>query len=234
MTDIILLHGLCGSPQYFDDLAPLLSGRVHRLTLPGHGGTEAGPSTIDAFADWVIDEMARRDIVKPIVLGHSFGGYITTNLVRRYPERLSAFGLIHSTAAADSDEAKQKRDGAIATIKRDGIEPFVNQMIPGVFSKQSDPALIERAKQIGYDTTVDGAIRAQQAIRDRVDETETVRLTALPGIVVYGQFDPNMDEARAFQGANRHTNVTLPVSHMGMLEAPEAEAQRINDWIQKG
>ncbi len=233
MRQLVLLHGLCGSPDYFEELIPLLDAEVYALTLPGHAGTEAGPETMDQFADWVVAEMRLRELDRPIVLGHSFGGYITTNLVRRYPTELSGFGLIHSTAAADPEEAKAKRNQAIERVMEEGVHPFIDTMIPGVFAADSDTSLIERAKQIGYEMSKEGVMSAQLAIRDRADETETVRETKLPGLFLYGDKDPNMDADRAFLGAEHHTKQTVPGSHMGMMEEPELEAELINDWLKE-
>ncbi|TCI31710.1 alpha/beta hydrolase [Exiguobacterium sp. SL-10] len=233
MRQLVLLHGLCGSPDYFEELIPTLDADVYALTLPGHDGTEAGPETMDQFADWVLAEIRLRELERPIVLGHSFGGYVTTNLVRRYPTELSGFGLIHSTAAADPEEAKAKRNQAIERVMAEGVHPFIDTMIPGVFAADSAHTLIERAKQIGYAMSKEGIISAQRAIRDRADETETVRETSLPGLFLYGDKDPNMDADRAFLGAEHHTKQTVPGSHMGMMEQPELEARLINNWLKE-
>lgn len=233
MRQLVLLHGLCGSPDYFDELIPLLDADVYALTLPGHAGSEAGPETMDQFSDWVLSEMKLRDLKRPIVLGHSFGGYITTNLVRRHPHELSGFGLVHSTAGADPELAKAKRNEAIERVMEEGVHPFIDTMIPGVFAPDSDTALIERAKQIGYEMSKEGIIFAQMAIRDRADETETVRKTNLPGLFLYGDSDPNMDAERAFLGADRHTKQTVSSSHMGMMEQPQQEAELINEWLKE-
>lgn len=231
MRQVVLLHGLCGSPEYFEELVPLLDAEVYALTLPGHNGTESGPETMDQFADWVINEIRLRELDRPVILGHSFGGYITTNLVKRYPAELSGFGLIHSTAAADSDQAKAKRNVAIEKVIEEGVHPFIDEMIPGVFAPNSDEGLIERAKRIGFHMSKEGIVSAQKAIRDRNDETGTVRETSLPGLFIYGSQDPNMNEERAFAGAERHTRQTVQASHMGMMEVAETEAQLINAWL---
>ncbi len=233
MKSLVLLHGLCGSPQYFAQLEPLLDAEVHAFTLPGHAGTEVGPDTMDQFADWVIEEIRLRDLDRPFVLGHSFGGYVATNLVRRYTGELSGFGLIHSTAAADTEAAREKRNGAIHQVIEEGVKPFIDGMIPNIFSNDSDPALIQRAIAIGYEMTVEGIVNAQQAIRDREDEVDTVETTDLPGLFIYGSKDPNMNEERAFLGASRHTKAIVPFSHMGMMEAPEEEAKIVNEWMQE-
>jgi pimeloyl-ACP methyl ester carboxylesterase len=79
----------------------------------------------------------------------------------------------------------------------------------------------------------EGVMSAQLAIRDRADETETVRETKLPGLFLYGDKDPNMDADRAFLGAEHHTKQTVPGSHMGMMEEPELEARLINEWLKE-
>jgi pimeloyl-ACP methyl ester carboxylesterase len=38
------------------------------------------------------------------MLGHSMGGYITLAFAKNFPQYLCGFGLLHSTAFADSEE----------------------------------------------------------------------------------------------------------------------------------
>ena len=67
------------------------------------------------------------------MFGHSMGGYITLAFAEKYSELLKGFGLINSTAFADSDERKQRREKSIETIQQNGsyavFKGFYSQFI---------------------------------------------------------------------------------------------------------
>lgn len=93
----VLVPGIGVSSTYFARLAPNLNefGPVHALDLPGFGGVPkpAEALSIREYADLVglvIDELGLED---PIVVGHSMGSQVVTDLAARRPE-LSSIVLI--------------------------------------------------------------------------------------------------------------------------------------------
>lgn len=131
---IVLLHGYCGSSEYWDKVVPLLSDK-YRVIVPdlrGHGHSDAplGAYSIEQMADDVMKLLDELKIDKVTLFGHSLGGYITLSFTQRYASRLNGFGLIHSTGFPDSDEAKEKRLNAISTIQSEGITTFIDGMVP--------------------------------------------------------------------------------------------------------
>lgn len=93
----LLVPGIGVSSTYFEKLAPHLNefGPVHAVDLPGFGGVPHPPSTLSIrqYADLVgrvIDEMGLND---PIIIGHSMGSQVVSDLVARRPE-LSTLVLI--------------------------------------------------------------------------------------------------------------------------------------------
>lgn len=86
----VLVPGIGVSSTYFEKLAPHLNefGPVHALDLPGFGGVPHPQKTLEIrdYADLVgrvIDEMKLDD---PIIVGHSMGSQIVSDLVARRPD----------------------------------------------------------------------------------------------------------------------------------------------------
>jgi len=86
----VLVPGIGVSSTYFEKLAPHLNefGPVHALDLPGFGGVPHPDHalSIRQYADLigrVIDELQLHD---PIVVGHSMGSQVVSDLVSRRPE----------------------------------------------------------------------------------------------------------------------------------------------------
>ncbi len=126
---------------------------------------------------------------------------MTLSAVQRHPERLTAFGLIHSTAYADTEEGKEKRNKAVSTIQTEGITAFVDGLVPGLFAPQhvesfSDQVL--KVKEIGYKTPPQGAVGTSLAMRERSDRRDVLSASTLPTLLVAGEQDQAIPPARTF------------------------------------
>ncbi|KAF4324949.1 hypothetical protein G195_001722 [Phytophthora kernoviae 00238/432] len=140
----------------------------------------------------VLQLMDELKVDKAVLLGHSMGGYIALSIAQRHPERLNAFGLIHSTAYPDSEEGKEKRLRAVSTIQTEGIVHFVDGLVPGLFAPEhveSLSAQVTRVKEIGYQTAPQGATGAALAMRERPDRRDVLSATPLPVLLVAGEKD---------------------------------------------
>ncbi|WP_225998897.1 alpha/beta fold hydrolase [Paenibacillus sp. BJ-4] len=239
---IILLHGFCGSSSYWDEVVPLLS-RSYRCIVPdlrGHGRSDAplGAYTIDQMADDVLKLQEQLDIPQAAWFGHSLGGYLTLSAVQRYAERLTAFGLIHSTAYADTEEGKEKRNKAVSTIQIEGITSFVDGLVPGLFAPdhvESMPGQLLKAKEIGYKTPPQGAVGTSLAMRERSDRRDVLSGSVLPALLVAGEQDHAVPPARTFTTDRPGvTQVTIPTAgHMSLFEAPELLANAILSFLEQ-
>ncbi|MGR6129023.1 alpha/beta fold hydrolase [Paenibacillus sp. SER-28] len=239
---IILLHGFCGSSSYWDEVVPLLS-QSYRCIVPdlrGHGRSDAplGAYTIDQMADDVLKLQEQLDIPQAAWFGHSLGGYLALSAVQRHAERLTAFGLIHSTAYADTDEGKEKRNKAVSTIQTEGITTFVDGLVPGLFAPdhvKSMSSQLLKVKEIGYKTPPQGAVGASLAMRERTDRRDVLSASALPALLVAGEQDQAVPPARTFTTDRAGvTQVTLPeAGHMSLFEAPELLANTILTFLEQ-
>jgi pimeloyl-ACP methyl ester carboxylesterase len=91
---------------------------------------------IDDYAACIHELLKYENISSCTMLGHSMGGYITLAFAEKYPSALNAFGLLHSTAFADSEEKKKLRERGIETIEQYGAHAFLKTTIPNLFGKR--------------------------------------------------------------------------------------------------
>ncbi|AHV99045.1 alpha/beta fold hydrolase [Paenibacillus sabinae] len=236
---LVLLHGFCGSSEYWEKVIPILQGsyRVIAPDLRGHGSSDAplGAYTIEQMADDVLTLLDALDIPKVTLLGHSLGGYVTLSFAQRYASRLNAFGLIHSTGYPDSDEAKEKRLQAVAAIQSKGITDFVDGFVPGLFAPEtvkSSPALLQRAREIGYKTPPQGAVGAALAMRKRPDRRDVISASGLPVLLVGGEKDGLVPLEKTFTADTPNVTkvVIVRAGHMSLFEEPEQLADVIKDF----
>lgn len=100
---IVFLHGFAlGSHAYKRPLRRLARRgcRVYAPSLPGFGGTAVLPAGLDdlaGYASWVADFIKEMGIIEPaVVIGHSFGGGVTTKLAHSRPDLVSQVVLVNA------------------------------------------------------------------------------------------------------------------------------------------
>jgi len=99
LPPILLLHGLASALQIWNLVAPLLVEHgyvVTALDQRGHGESEK-PNTGYDFATIVADDASvvqKLGIVRPVVVGHSWGAAVALQYAAIYPDRVSALVLV--------------------------------------------------------------------------------------------------------------------------------------------
>lgn len=91
---IIILHGWGLKGDIYEDLSRLLEEKgylVYAPDLPGFGNEPLKHSNmnLDDYVDFVEKFREKNQILKPILIGHSFGGRIGIKYTWRYPNRVS-------------------------------------------------------------------------------------------------------------------------------------------------
>jgi pimeloyl-ACP methyl ester carboxylesterase len=98
-TPIVCLHGLASTCHMFDLVAPQLTSAGHVIALDqrGHGLSDKLDDGYDfnTITSDVAQFMDALGLTQPaIVMGHSWGGGVTTCFASRFPERVKAIVLI--------------------------------------------------------------------------------------------------------------------------------------------
>lgn len=95
---VLLLHGIGVSSRYFHRLAPVLAERSRTIAvdLPGFGRARkpARRLPVEDYAALVAEFLDDRSLLGVVVIGHSMGAQIATNLARRRPDLVSQVVLL--------------------------------------------------------------------------------------------------------------------------------------------
>ncbi|MDR4947546.1 alpha/beta fold hydrolase [Neobacillus cucumis] len=235
---IVLLHGFCGSSEYWSEVIPVLSEnyRVIAPDLPGHGGSVAvlEDYSISDIADMLKELLDQLNLDKVTMFGHSLGGYITLAFAEKYNDSLNGFSLVHSTAFPDSDEAKQGRTTNIEKVKKEGIKSLIDGLVPKLFSPDHlENPYVENAKEIGYRTPPEGAISSLSAMRDRPDRNQVLKSTSLPVLLIAGEKDQVIAPEKTFSVSKENIKQTIikDSGHMSMYENPTKLIMVMKDFL---
>ena len=245
---VVLLHGFAEDGAIWDRQVGDLSAycRVIVPDLPGSGrspaltsgeGSEAQEG-VEALAGSIATLLDQLAIQQCILIGHSMGGYIALAFAEKYPDRLSALGLFHSTAYPDNEEKKTGRKKSIEFIRNNGSAAFIRQSIPNLFSgytREYNPDLIDGiiSKYSGFSS--DSLIGYYEAMTARPDRTAVLRQFTGPVLFIIGQADAVIPMEQVLQQCHlpavSHIHIIENAGHMGMLEAPDRSNTILHSFL---
>jgi pimeloyl-ACP methyl ester carboxylesterase len=230
---VLFVHGWAANHTYWEHQAHALRDRFSVITvdLRGHGESsrpKSGYGIASLAAD--LEGLVRTlRLARVAVVGWSMGGLVALELARRLGERLSALGLVGTTAGGLADPSnphaqEQRARDMLAAIQRD-FRAFVRTFAPDVFRAGKDSPLLAWA--IGQrEKTAPHAAAACFAGLVTADLRAQLGTIGAPTTVFHGRHDALLPLASGEQLAQGIRGAELAVfeqsGHAPPLEEPEA------------
>lgn len=249
---IVLLHGFCGSSQYWQKICPLLSEQ-YRVIIPdlrGHGESTApegeGTYTMEVMAEDIAALLEELQIEKVVMFGHSLGGYVTAAFADKYADKLSGFALIHSTALADTETVKEKRAADIEEIREKGISKYLYSIIPNLFTDEKLGEMRDEVNEmigVGQQMDDEAAIATLKGMMRRPDRSHVLAKAKFPVLLVAGAEDALIKPDDTFtvtSGNQPETTYNYPhilettfedVGHMSLVEVSDQLARVMSSYL---
>jgi pimeloyl-ACP methyl ester carboxylesterase len=240
---VVLLHGFGESGSIWNKQDEVLQNYCKLIIpdIPGSGNSamlEGENVSIEDYADCINALLDEEKNETCIMLGHSMGGYITLAYAEKYPNRLKAFGLIHSTAFADNEEKKLNRKKGIDLIQQYGGFSFLKNTTPNLFAdsfKKEYPDEVASLIEEGKTFRDEALIQYYAAMMNRPDTTEVLKQSKVPVLFIVGTEDlaaPLNDLLQQVHLPEQsHFHLIEGVGHVSMLEAPEQLNKYLLDFI---
>lgn len=241
---IILLHGFGETSEIFEYQIEYLK-KYYTIIVPEVPGTPHSQlpeetMTMELIADFVLEILKQEKIEKTILLGHSMGGYATLAFAEKYEKYLDAFGLIHSTAFADSDEKKENRKKSIRLIQNEGKDIFLKTMTSNLYSEKSRnliPDLIEKHTHAALSIPAENLIAYYNAMIERPDRTHVLKSTNLSVLLVAGKEDNLIPFQDIITQATfpRMSKLSLfnEIGHTSMYENPQILNENLKNFCKE-
>ncbi len=208
-------------------------------SLTIHDSPFTTPS-IDHLADAIYELLLQENILSCYLLGHSMGGYITLALAEKYPSLLKGFGLIHSTAFADSEEKKKNRVRGIELIEQYGGHSFLRTTIPNLFGekfKETDSTSINQLIEQSKTFSTLSLQAYYYAMMKRPDRSHVLKSNPLPVLFVMGTEDVAAPLNDVLQQSHlpliSYIHILDGIGHMGMWESTDRMNQLLLSFIQQ-
>lgn len=234
---VVLIHGFGEDGDIWQNQVEFLKAYFYLIIpdLPGSGKSEMiNDMSIEGMTE-VIKEIINIELSNSSpsgggrvgALGHSMGGYITLAFAEKYPDQLSSFGLIHSSAFADNEEKKANRLKSIDFIKKHGAYEFFKSSIPPLFTEtwaEQNQSIVDELVEKSKSFMDEAIIQYYQAMISRPDRTAVLKSFQKPILFIIGEHDKAVPFEQSMQQcylpAQSHINILRNSAHMGMLEEP--------------
>jgi pimeloyl-ACP methyl ester carboxylesterase len=235
---IILIHGFCETHEVWDGLVEKLSQsfEVYSVDLPGFGGSTlpATPFTLDDISEKILRWVDNLEVNLPFLIGHSLGGYVGLAMARKAQQKISGLCLFHSTPHPDTDERKANRNRVIEFVKKNGVDPFVDTFVPGLFVNKNHPGM-PGVFTMARRTSKETLLAYTAAMRDRASSVEFLQKFEKPVLVIAGENDSliSKESVLEFGCLVRKGNVQIleNTGHMGMLEQTAKSSAILSEFI---
>lgn len=217
--EIIFIHGWQQNSKSFLPLAPFLyrQFKLYLLDLPGFGKTPL-PTNLSSSADYarlISQWLQEKQINKPVVVGHSFGGKIAALLASQYPQKLDKLILI-----------------APSGIPHPRWWYPLSAKIPSKIKQKLEP--VTRAFFTSRDFKEAGPLQPILANIVKEDLRSAFANIHAPTLIIWGKDDQELPLADG-QKINRlipnSQLKTIPAGHFPFWDQPEKTAQIISQFI---
>jgi pimeloyl-ACP methyl ester carboxylesterase len=238
---VVLAHGFPAARWLWAGVLPRLAAAGWRAAAPdlrGFGGSTlgaaAGPPSLDRHADDLARVLDALGAPRAVVGGLSMGGYATLAFWRRHAGRARALVLADTRAAADTAEARARRDELVAVARAQGGGAVAATQVDAALGRSTRAGAPERVvefrRRLG-DPDAAAVADALLAMRDRPDTTPLLAGITVPTLVIGGAEDAITPPAtlRALAAAIPGARLTLVdgAGHASAWERPDAFAEAL-------
>jgi pimeloyl-ACP methyl ester carboxylesterase len=132
-TPVVLIHGLPGTAEDWEDVTPLLAGhRTIAIDRPGFGYSSGGYVPFAEQLETIAALLGKLHIVRPVLVGHSYGGTIALGFAERYPRQVRGLVLVDAAAGGTRPDGFQHLQAHV--IKALQL-PVIEQLADVTFSQ---------------------------------------------------------------------------------------------------
>lgn len=173
-SPVIFLHGFMENLQMWNEVLEDFPCRSVCVDLNGHGEsqlTEHSVPSITFMAEQVGEIIRKEKLENAIIVGHSMGGYVGLELMKRFPT-LEHLILFHSHPWEDSVEKKQDRE-RVAELIQSKASIFIRDAIPNLFfDPQKNMHAIAKYIHMAEQMSPQAIAWAARAMKNRINNEQ--------------------------------------------------------------
>ncbi len=228
MTPLVLLSGMMCDARLFGPQIAAFGGRaLHLAPL-------VGASSIQAMAAQILAEAPPRFALA----GLSMGGIVAMEVIAQAPARVERLALLDTNPCTELPEVQARRAPQIARVLAGGLtEVMRDEMKPNYLTDGPDrDAILALCMEMACALGPQVFANQSRALRDRPDQQDTLRLVAVPTLVLCGRGDVLCPVERHELMHRLIPHSTLHIvenaGHLPTLEQPFDTTAALARWLE--
>jgi pimeloyl-ACP methyl ester carboxylesterase len=227
---VILVHGWTCDETVWRAQVPALAAdhRVITIDLPGHGrsgGPRDGVFSFDLFARAIEAVRGQAQAGRAVLVGHSMGAPVVVQYARLYPQVAIALVLADGVV-------RQRRSHPAEAFGGPGGMAVRENLIRGMFSPATAPALRSRILSLMLDATEATAVGAMKALSD--ESLWQDHVMHLPVLAIFAERSRFADRAAMEVRCRDLEYVEIPgAGHFLMMEKPDEFNRLLLDFLRR-
>lgn len=230
MTPLIFLPGMMCDARVFGPQIDALSGHLPLMMMP--------PGLHQTMAD-LAGEVLTHAPPRFALAGLSMGGILAMEILRQAPERVAGLALLDTNPLAELPEVRARRAPQIAAAEAGELRRVMqDEMKPNYLTDGSNKgAILDLCMDMAIHLGPEIFVCQSKALRDRPDQTETLRHFAGPALVLCGRHDTLCPVDRHGMMHDLMPQSTLEIieeaGHLPTLEQPENTTAALTRWMEE-
>ncbi|MGH6977748.1 MAG: alpha/beta fold hydrolase, partial [Brevundimonas sp.] len=169
--------------------------------------------------------------------GLSMGGYISLEIMRQAPGRVTRLALLDTSARPDTPEQSEARRLLVTRARNGDFDGVLAETAPNLLhpDHRDDPTLLGLQARMGLAVGPEAYARQQAAIIGRIDSRPHLVGIAVPTLVLVGDQDGVTPPDRAAEMATAIPGARLEIvagaGHLSTLEQPDAVNDALSAWL---
>ena len=229
MKTLVMIPGMMCDERLFASQINELSKRreVHFAKITDH-------ETISELASDVLNN------APPVfaLAGLSMGGIVAMEIVSQAPERVERLALLDTNPLAELPDVLKRRGPQIDAIKNGQLKEIIrDEMKPNyLFDGVRKTEILKLCMDMALDIGPDAFIRQSIALRDRVDQKNTLGSYKRPALVLCGRHDVlcplERHELMHTLLENSKLEIIEDAGHLPTLEQPKITTMALASWLE--
>ena len=233
---LVLLHGFLESSSMWEEVEFPEKYPLILIDLPGHGKSnhpELLCESMGEMANAVIDVLNDLELSHFHIIGHSMGGYVGLEVLKR-DVRLGKIMLLNSNFWTDSPQKVNDRL-RVAGIVQTNQSHFIYEVIPNLFmNPEAHDSEVKLLISEALEMSPDAIGKASIAMSKRLDFTDIVREQPIKFTVLQGKEDrivPMKHMRKLLKGTGVNLVELDEVGHMAHFEARSELTSQIKEFL---